>query len=79
MKSILARALEALHVLGEAEDRGTVGGLVAADALEDAGAVVEGVRQDVYLRLVPVDELAVHPDLVHGRQRHRAHPSRFRP
>ena len=47
--------------------RNTAGPLrrvVAADALEDAGAVVEAVRADVDARVVPVDELAVHPDLL---------------
>ena len=42
----------------------SVGALVAADALEDAEAVVQRVRQDVDLGLVPGDELAVHPDLL---------------
>ena len=40
--------------------------VVAADALEDAGAVVEAVRAHVYASVVPVDQLAVHPDLVRG-------------
>ena len=43
---------------------GPFGGLVAADALEDAGAVVETVDADVNRRVRPVDELAVHPDLL---------------
>jgi hypothetical protein len=30
------------------------------------------VGEHVYLRLVPVDELAVHPDLLDGRDRHAA-------
>ena len=51
-------------MVGEAEDRRALGRLVAADALEDAGAVVEAVRADVDLASRPVDELAVHPDLL---------------
>ena len=39
-------------------------GVVAADALEDARAVVQAVRQYVNLRVLPCDELAVHPDEV---------------
>ena len=53
-----------LAVLVEPEDRGTAVGPVGADALEHAVAVVEGRREDVDGRVVPVDELAVHPDLV---------------
>ena len=48
------------------EDRGPLRRVVAADPLEDAGAVVEAVRADVDARVVPVDELAVHPDLLGG-------------
>ena len=47
-----------------AEDRGAARGLVGADALEDAGAVVERVRQYVDLCVLPGDEFAVHPDEV---------------
>ena len=39
-------------------------GLVRADALEHAGAVVQRVREDVDLGVVPRNELAVHPDLL---------------
>ena len=39
--------------------------LVRADALERAEAVVQRVREDVDLGVVPVDELAVDPDLLH--------------
>src|SRR5581483_10956176 len=41
------RVLESLQVVAEAEHRGPALGLVAADSLEDAGAVVEAVRADV--------------------------------
>ena len=58
------RVLEPLQVVGQPEDGRAVVGLVAADALEDARAVVEPVRADVDLRVGPVDELAVHPDLL---------------
>ena len=53
------------------EDRRTVLGVVATDPLEDAGPVVEAVRQDVDLRVLPGDELPVQPDevrLVHVRR-----------
>jgi hypothetical protein len=58
------RVVQALHVLAEAEDRRPLRRVVAADALEDARAVVEPVDADVDLRVGPVDELAVHPDLL---------------
>ena len=51
-------------MVAQAEDRRAVRRVVAADALEYAGAVVEPVRGDVDLRVRPVDELAVHPDLL---------------
>ena len=51
-------------MLGEAEDRRAALGVVAADALEDPGAVVQAVRADVDPGVRPVHELAVHPDLL---------------
>ena len=65
----LRRVVQALEVLVEAEDRRSLRGVVAADPLEDAGAVVQSVHADVDLRVGPVDELAVHPDLLGLLQR----------
>ena len=70
------RVLESHEMLVEAEDRRPLLRVVAADALEYAGAVVEPVRRDVDLRVRPVDELSVHPDLL-GRL-HRARSPLFR-
>jgi hypothetical protein len=56
-------------VVGVAEDRRARRRVVAADALEHARPVVQAVREDVDLRVLPRDELAVHPDelgLLHG-------------
>ena len=64
MYSRLRRVVQALEVVGQPEDRRAFGGLVAADALEHAGPVVEPVRADVDRGVAPVDELAVHPDLL---------------
>ena len=50
-------------VVGQAEHGRTFGRLVRTDPLEHAHAVVEGVGEHVHLGFVPVDELAVHPDL----------------
>src|SRR5262249_30702598 len=47
---------------------------VATDALEHGRPVVENVRQHVHLRVVPRDELAVHPDLLALRHRHGCRP-----
>src|SRR5215218_2115 len=58
----LGRVVEPLEVLAQPENGRAVGGLIATDALEDAGAVVEPVDAYVHLCVVPVDELAVHPD-----------------
>jgi hypothetical protein len=60
----LAGVEQALDVLAEAKDgRHPVGALVGPDPLEGAETVVERVREDVDLRVVPIDELSVHPDL----------------
>ena len=67
----LGGASETIHVIGEAEYRWTVRGLVCTDALERTRAVVEAVDQDVDRGIFPTDELAVHPDVfggVHGMQ-----------
>src|SRR5207244_170849 len=56
------RPVEPLDVVGEAEHRRPALGLVRADALEYPGAVMECVREDVDLGLVPRHEGAVHPD-----------------
>jgi len=71
----LGGALEALHVLRQAEHRGAVGGRVAADALEYAGAVVERVGEYMDLGFGPGHEPAVHPDEFHIRQCHVVSPS----
>ena len=60
----LGRLEEPVDVVLVAEHRRAALGLVGADALEDAGAVVERVGQYVDLRVLPGDELAVHPDEV---------------
>ena len=67
----LSRLGESVQVVLMAEDRRADFGVVAADSLEDAGAVVQAVSEDVHIRLVPGDELAVLPDqlgLLHGRR-----------
>src|SRR5215213_6416427 len=58
------RVLQAPEVVRQAEDRRALVGLVAADALEDARPVVQAVGSDMDRRVGPVDELAVHPDLL---------------
>jgi hypothetical protein len=56
------RVEEAVGVVAQAEDGGTVDCLVAADAFEDAHAVVQRMGQDVGGRLAPRHHLAVVPD-----------------
>src|SRR5580693_4696227 len=65
---------EALHVLFEAENAGTLLRFVAADAFEDGGAVADHVRENVNFGVVPVDELAVVPDLFSLGDGHRVAP-----
>src|SRR5262249_24686789 len=46
------------------EDGGhAVGSFVGANSFEGAESVVERVRENVNLRVVPIDELTIHPDL----------------
>ena len=60
----LRRVREAYEMVGEAKYRRPRRCVVAANPFEYAGAVVEPVRGNVDLRVRPVDELAVHPDLL---------------
>jgi hypothetical protein len=66
----LGRALEALRMLGAFEDFAPIGAL----ALEDAGAVMQAMRQYVELGIAPRHELAVEPDeavtIVERQERH---------
>ena len=64
----LRGVLEPVQVVVVAEDRRADLGVVAADALEDARAVVQPVGQYVHRRVLPLDELPVHPDEVAGLQ-----------
>ena len=66
----LGAAEEPLDVVGEPEHRRTLRSLVRTDPLEHPGAVVERVRQHVDAGVLPVDEIAVHPDLGRGRDGH---------
>jgi len=58
----MGRAEQAAGVLLQAEDRRPLIGLVGAHALEHAHAVMQGMRQDMGLRLAPGHEFSVHPD-----------------
>jgi len=62
----LGRLLEAVEVVVIAEDRRTLRRLIGPDALEDAGPVVQSVREYVHLGVLPGDELSVQPDEVGG-------------
>ncbi len=48
-------------MLGVAKDRRPELAVVAADALKDAGAVVQTMRKDMDLGVLPGKELSVHP------------------
>ena len=63
-------------MLGVAEHRRAELGVVAAHAVEHAGAVVQPVREDVDLGVLPGDEISVHPDEVGGLHVHCAPDSR---
>ena len=66
------RVVQALHVVGVAEDRRALRRLVRADALEHRRSVVQRVRHHVDGGLGPRHQLAIEPDefgqvLAHGR------------
>ena len=66
------RRFQALEMVAMAKHGRALLGLVAADALEDPGAVVQPVGENMDLGVLPSDELAVHPDpfrLFHGSPR----------
>ena len=67
----LRAAVQALEVLVQVPDGGAAYGLVSPDAFEDAAAVVQRVAEHVDLRVAPVHQLAVHPDLLDLGDRHR--------
>src|SRR5438270_185756 len=67
----LGRVEEAHDVVGQAEDGRTGVRRVGPDALEDAAAVVQRMGEHMDAGGVPVDQLAVHPDLLGGRDGHR--------
>ncbi len=67
----LHRVLEALHVGVETEAGRSARRGVAACAFEDAAAVMDHVRRDVDVRVLPLDEPAVHPDLAGAGKRHQ--------
>jgi hypothetical protein len=58
----LRRPEQAVGVVAQAEDRGAVRRLVAADAFEHTHAVMQRMRQDVRRRIAPRHHLAVEPD-----------------
>ena len=60
----LCRPLHPLEVIAQTEHGGALGCLVTTNALEDAGAVMKGMGEDVDGCVLPIDKLAVHPDLV---------------
>ena len=64
IRKILAEANSRPDVIPQAEDGRATVRRVGPDALEHARAVVHRVREHVHGGVVPVDELAVHPDLL---------------
>src|SRR4029077_18225127 len=58
----LGRLVEALEVRVQPENRRAVVGRVRFHPLEDAGAVLQSVREHVHFRVAPGYEFAVEPD-----------------
>ena len=63
------------NVVRKPEDRGPARGAIRADAFEYTGPVVQGVGEDVDMRVSPVHELPVHPNLLDRLDRHGSPPS----
>src|SRR5881396_2510421 len=59
----MGRRKQPVHMLVEAEDSRALLTLVTPDAFEGGQAVVEAVREDVDLSVLPGHELPVQPDL----------------
>src|SRR5579871_4579161 len=53
-------------MLADAENLGSGGGRIAANAFEHAAAVAGDMRQHVDLGIVPIDQMPVVPDLAGG-------------
>ena len=62
--------VEALQVRVEPEDSRAVGGRVRLHPLEDAGAVLQAVRQHVHFCVAPGNQRAVEPDCLGWRKAH---------
>ena len=58
------RVEEPLDVLTEPENCRPFFRLITPDSLEDTETVVEGVREDMHSRIVPVNKLSIHPYFV---------------
>ena len=73
----LGRVNEALHVLGQAEDRRPAGLAVTADAFKYAGPVVDHVTHHVDGGLFPRNQAPVVPDLFSGMNGHGGESTPF--
>jgi hypothetical protein len=62
------RIHHAANVLPKTENRRAGRRRVAPDAFEYAAAIADHVRKDVNLRVIPINEAAVMPDLFSGLQ-----------
>ena len=67
----VGRRKQPVHVLVEAEDGRALLALVAPDAFEGGQAIVEAVREDVDLGVLPGHKLPVQPDLLGFLQHER--------
>src|SRR5262249_34073884 len=67
--SDMRRMKQALEMFLEAENGWSTRCVITANALKDAEPVVEGMAEHVYLGLVPIDKLSIHPNLLCGLHR----------
>src|SRR5260370_31833710 len=63
---------EALHVFAQAENGGALLRFIAANALEDRGAVTHDVRKHVKFGVVPIDPFTVVPDFLGRLNGHKS-------
>ena len=57
---------QALHVFVSAENRRASGQPITADAFKDGRTIIDDMRHDVNLGIIPVDEFSVVPDFFSG-------------
>src|SRR5262245_10830487 len=62
----MRRMKQALDMFLEAENGWSVRRVIAPNALKDTEPIVQRMTEHMYLGLVPLDKLSIHPNLLRG-------------